>query len=179
MSASGITMIALLPPSSRSVRPSRLPTTSPTRRPMRVLPVALISGRRRSASIVSPTSVSLPITKPNTSSARPHFGTNTSCLRITSCATLFMAIAVSGVIREGFQIMVSPHTAASMAFHAHTAAGKLNAVMMPIVPSGCHCSYMRWRVRSLCMESPYNCRERPNAKSAISMHSCTSPRPSA
>jgi len=154
MSASGITMMALFPPSSRSVRPSLLPTTSPTRRPMRVLPVALMSGKRRSASIASPTSASLPITSPNTSSARPHFGTKTSWDRITSCATLFMAIAVSGVMSDGFQIMVSPHTAASIAFQAHTAAGKLNAVMIPIVPSGCHCSYMRWRVRSLCMERP-------------------------
>ena len=121
---------------------------------MRVLPVALMSGRRRSASMVSPTSASLPITRPKTSSALPVVGLKRSCFRITSCATLFMAMAVSGVMSEGFQIMVSPQAAASMAFHAHTAAGKLNAVMMPMVPSGCHCSYIRWRVRSECMERP-------------------------
>ena len=32
-----------------------------------------------------------------------------------------------------------------MAFQAQTATGKLNAVMMPIGPSGCHCSIIRCR----------------------------------
>ncbi len=39
-------MMALLPPSSRSARPSRLPTTWPTRLPIRQLPVAEINGSR-------------------------------------------------------------------------------------------------------------------------------------
>ena len=42
----------------------------------------------------------------------------------------------------------SPQTAASAAFHDQTATGKLNAVMTPIGPSGCHCSIMRWPGRS-------------------------------
>ncbi len=50
--------------------------------------------------------------------------------------------------------MVSPQTAAIMAFQAQTAAGKLKAVMMPIGPSGCHCSIIRWRGRSLAMVRP-------------------------
>ena len=62
---------------------------------------------------------------------------------MTRRARSFIAIAVRGATREGFQIMVSPQTAASMEFHAQTAAGKLKAVMMPIDPIGCHCSYMR------------------------------------
>ena len=37
------------------------------------------------------------------------------------------ATAVSGVGSAGFQITVSPQTAASAAFHDHTATGKLNA----------------------------------------------------
>ena len=40
----------------------------------------------------------------------------------------------------GFQIMESPQIAATVAFQAHTATGKLNAVMIPTVPSGCQVS---------------------------------------
>src|SRR5947208_2583039 len=56
-------------------------------------------------------------------------------------------MAVRGVFSDGFQTRVSPQTSASMAFQAHTATGKLKAVMMPIAPSGCHCSIMRWAGR--------------------------------
>ena len=45
-------------------------------------------------------------------------------------------MAVSGTAEAGFQTTVSPHTAANIAFHAHTAAGKLNEEMTPIGPSG-------------------------------------------
>ena len=64
------------------------------------------------------------------------------------------ASAVSGVFSDGFQRTTSPQTAARNAFHAHTATGKLKALMTPTVPSGCHCSVMRWRGRSLCIERP-------------------------
>ena len=63
-------------------------------------------------------------------------------------------MAVSGVMSDGFQMQASPQTAATIAFHAQTAFGKLNAVMHPITPSGCHCSYMRWPGRSECIERP-------------------------
>ena len=52
--ACGVTMIALLPPSSRIDLPRRAPTTSPTRLPMRHEPVADTSGTRRSFSMRSP-----------------------------------------------------------------------------------------------------------------------------
>ena len=61
----------------------------------------------------------------------------------------------SGVSDEGRHSTQSPHTAAIIAFHAHTATGKLNALITPTTPSGCHCSYIRWPGRSLCMVSPY------------------------
>ena len=48
----------------------------------------------------------------------------------------------------------SPQTQAMALFHAHTATGKLNAEMTPTTPSGCHCSIMKWRGRSLAMVSP-------------------------
>ena len=47
--------------------------------------------------------------------------------RSTICWT---ATAVSGVRGDGFQTIVSPQTAAIMAFQAQTATGKLNAVMI-------------------------------------------------
>src|SRR6185312_7210568 len=85
------------------------------------------------------------------------------------------AIAVSGVLGDGFQMTQSPQTAAIRAFQDQTATGKLNADMTPTTPSGCHCSYIRCDGRSLAIVKPYNCRERPTAKSAMSIISCTSP----
>ena len=64
------------------------------------------------------------------------------------------AMALSGVSEEGRHNTQSPQTAATMAFHDHTATGKLNALITPTMPRGCHCSYMRWPGRSLCMVRP-------------------------
>ena len=136
-------MIALFPPSSNSVRPSRAPTTCATRRPIRHEPVALISGSRRSAIIGSPTCSSVPMMSVKTSAGSSPSGRKICCSVMTLRAISLVAIATSGVKRLGFQRHVSPQTAATSAFHAQTAQGKLNAVMIPIVPSGCHCSYMR------------------------------------
>ena len=100
----------------------------------------------------------------------------TSITRLQMCCT---ASAVNGVFGEGFQTEALPQMAARQAFHAQTATGKLNAEMIPTTPSGCHCSYMRCCGRSECMVEPYNIRDWPTAKSAMSIISCTSPRPSA
>ena len=72
----------------------------------------------------------------------------------------------------------SPQTSASAAFHDQTATGKLKAEMIAHGPNGCQVSVMRWPGRSEAMASPYNCRDRPTAKSQMSIISCTSPRPS-
>src|SRR3546814_5332211 len=64
------------------------------------------------------------------------------------------AIADNGVLGEGFQMQMSPQAAATRAFQAQTATGKLNAEMIPTRPIGCHCSYMRWPGRSECMVRP-------------------------
>ena len=71
-----------------------------------------------------------------------------------SLQIFMLAIAVSGVLLDGFQMQMSPQIAARNEFHAHTATGKLNALMIPTMPIGCHCSYMRWPGRSLCMVRP-------------------------
>ncbi len=144
--ASSITTMALLPPSSRMVRPSRRATTSATCRPACVEPVKLTSGMFRSSIMRSPTERPSPITRLKTP-LRP-WRSNT---RLQIFCT---AMAVSGVLDDGFQITQSPHTAAIMAFHAHTATGKLKALTTPTTPRGCHCSYMRWPGRSLCMVKP-------------------------
>ncbi len=47
-----------------------------------------------------------------------------------------MAMAVRGVFELGFQTTTSPAMAAIMAFHAHTATGKLNEVTSPTIPNG-------------------------------------------
>ena len=49
--------------------------------------------------------------------------------RQTRSAILVTAMAVSGVFSDGFQIVASPQTAASAAFHDQTATGKLKAEM--------------------------------------------------
>ena len=68
----------------------------------------------------------------------------------------WQAIAVNGVSSEGFHTTVSPHTSATAAFHAHTATGKLNAVITPTTPSGCQVSISRCPGRSEAMVRPYS-----------------------
>src|SRR3546814_1265055 len=46
------------------------------------------------------------------------------------------AIADNGVLGEGFQMQMSPQAAATKAFQAQTATGKLNAEMIPTRPIG-------------------------------------------
>ena len=86
--------------------------------------------------------------------AREKTAGSTSCCRHTSAAIRVTAMAVSGVRSDGFHRVASPHTAARAAFQLHTATGKLNALMTPTTPNGCHCSLMWWSGRSLCMVSP-------------------------
>ena len=74
--------------------------------------------------------------------------------RSTFSAIFVQAMAVSGVLEEGFHRMVSPQTRAMAVFQLHTATGKLKAVMTPTTPRGCHCSCSRWPRRSLGMVSP-------------------------
>jgi hypothetical protein len=76
------------------------------------------------------------------------------CWASTRVTIFCTATAQSGVGDAGFQMVVSPHTAAMSAFHAHTATGKLKAVMQPTGPSGCHCSNIRWPGRSECIDRP-------------------------
>ena len=135
--------------------PSRRATRSATLRPIAVEPVNDTSATRRSstnrvASSVPPSMKSWKIA-------------GSLCSRITLLQMCWTAIAVSGVLGEGFHTDALPQMAARNAFHAQTATGKLKAVMMPTGPSGCHCSSIRWLARSLAMVRPYSCRDSPTA----------------
>ena len=145
-SASSMTISALLPPSSSSDRPRRCATAVPTLSPMLHEPVAEISGTLRSLISVSPISDPEPMIRLKTPS-KPEPS-------MTLEVKAVVAIDANGTFEDGFQITVSPHTAARVEFHAHTATGKLNAEMTPTGPSGCHCSYMRCRGRSEAMVRP-------------------------
>jgi hypothetical protein len=98
-----------------------------------VLPVTLTSGMRRSSTIRSPISASPPIAR--------HITPGTPCFSSTLAAIFVAAIAQSGVFGDGFHKIESPHSAPIIAFHDHTATGKLKAVITPTGPSGSHCSY--------------------------------------
>ena len=163
ISAEGQTIPALLPPSSRMHLPKRAATFGPTIRPMRVEPVAEISATFGLSTSVAPTSG-----PPISTWLRPSGASSPNRARARS-NTAWQASAVSGVFSDGFQITGSPQTSASAEFQHQGAQGKLNAVMMPTTPSGCQVSIMRWPGRSVAMVRPYNWRDRPTAKSQMSI----------
>ena len=169
-SADGATIAALLPPSSSSARPNRAATRGAISRPIRVDPVALTRATRGSSTRASPAAAAPMISELTAPGAPTRFAAST--------ARAWQASAVSRVFSDGFQTTASPHTNASVAFHDHTATGKLNALMTPTTPSGCHCSIIRWPGRSEAIVNPCSCRDRPTARSQTSIISWTSPRAS-
>ena len=134
--ADGVTIIALLPPSSRIERPKRCATTGASSRPMRVEPVALTTGMRASLASSSPMS-----RWPSTICDSPAGASPKRFAARSNSA--WQARAVSGVFSDGFQITLSPQTSASAAFQHHTATGKLNAEITATGPAGCQVSIMR------------------------------------
>ena len=108
--------------------------------------MALTRGKRESAATFCPSSVLVPVRRLN-NAGKP-------CCSVTWWQILVTAMDVRGVISEGFHTILLPHTAAIMAFHDQTAAGKLKAVITAMFPSGCHCSYIRCFGRSECMVLP-------------------------
>ena len=151
--------------------PSRSAMIGASALPMVVEPVAEISGRRGSAA-----SWRARPAAPTTTSSRPSGASPKRAAARRNSA--WQARAVSGVRSLGFQTTGSPHTSASAAFQLQTATGKLNALMTPIGPSGCQVSSMRCPGRSETIVRPNSWRERPTARSQMSIISCTSPRPS-
>src|SRR5678816_1337696 len=93
--------------------------------PMLVEPVADTNGIRGSSASFCPTVLRSPTRRVKIAGSAP-------VSRQTRSAILVTAIAVSGVFSDGFQIVASPHTAASAAFQDQTATGKLNAVITAV-----------------------------------------------
>ena len=147
-SAVGLTIMALLPPSSRMLRPNRDATRGPTMRPIRVEPVAETIGTSRESTSASP--IAAP---PMTHCTRPSGASLPKRLSARSTIRI-VASAVSGVFSEGFQMTGSPQTSASAAFQHHTATGKLNAEITAQGPIGCQVSIIRWPGRSDAMVRP-------------------------
>src|SRR5436190_9695733 len=139
-SALGVTINALLPPSSRMVRPSRPLTALATLNPILVEPVAETKGIRGSSANFWPTVLRSPI-------SNVKIAGSAHVSRQTRSAIFVTAIAVSGVFSDAFQIVASPQTAARAAFHDQTATGKLNEVITATTPNGCHCSNKRYLCR--------------------------------
>ena len=139
--------------------------------PMAVEPVAETSGSRASAASCRARSA-----PPITTSSRPS-GASPKAAAARRKSD-WQASAVSGVRSLGFQMTGSPHTSASAEFQLQTATGKLKAVITATGPSGCQVSSMRCPGRSEAIVRPKSCRERPTARSQMSIISCTSPRPS-
>ncbi len=124
-SADGATIAALLPPSSSSARAKRAASRGPTARPMAVEPVAETTATR---GIVDQRLAD--VAAADQQLARGPSGASPN-RRMARANTACVASAVSGVFSDGFHTTGSPHTSASAAFHAHTATGKLNAVITP------------------------------------------------
>ena len=139
--------------------------------PMTVEPVAETSGSRGSSASWRARSAPPMTTSSSPSGASP----NAAAARRSSD---WQASAVSGVRSLGFHTTGSPHTSASAEFQLHTATGKLKALITPTGPSGCQVSSMRCPGRSDAIVRPNSCRERPTARSQMSIISWTSPRPS-
>ena len=97
-------------------------------------PVAEMIGTSREATSDSPMAA-----PPMTSWQSPS-GASAPKRAIARIMILWVAIAVSGVFSDGFQITGSPQTSASAAFQLHTATGKLKAEMTPHGPIGCQVS---------------------------------------
>src|SRR5690606_2115149 len=159
-SACSDTMIALFPPNSKIVFPKRSATVLATWRPILVEPVNDTKEIRESLLIKSP--VAFPVTKQLTPSGTLFFSK-------TLVMMFWQATAHKGVFELGFQTHTSPQTQASAAFHDQTATGKLKALIIPTIPSGWYCSYIRCIGLSECIVKPYNWRDKPTAKSQISI----------
>ncbi|MCY1298717.1 hypothetical protein D9M70_482160 [compost metagenome] len=139
--------MALLPPSSSTLRAKRAATRGATSRPMRVLPVALTRATRGSSTRASPASRAPITTWLRCAGASLKFFA-------TRSNSAWQARAVSGVFSDGFHTTGLPQTSASAAFHDQTATGKLKALITPTTPSGCQVSRIWWPGRSEAMVRP-------------------------
>ena len=111
----------LLPPSSRSERPSRAATVWATARP--------IGTRCRSPRSSGSRAIGgerlADVARRRSPGCDTPGGTNRQFASTLDRTSVWQAIAESGVFSDGFQTTVSPQTSASIAFQAQTATGKV------------------------------------------------------
>jgi len=169
--ASSHIITALLPPNSSNVLPNLLCTLEFTILPTFVLPVKETRG------ILSSFSKDSPISTPPHTSAKTPLGHLLASK--TEPINLVQAMLTKFVEGAPFQMLQLPQIAESAKFQPITAAGKLKAVIIPTKPKGFHYSIMKWSGRSEGNTCPAIDRERPQAKSQMSMISWISPSPSA
>ena len=148
ISALGVRIIPLFPPSSNKYFPKRAATVVATFLPIATLPVALTNFIVLSEAIACPT-VASPITTCDKNSGTGSPYSSTASLKIFS-----HKMAESGVFSLGFHITLFPQTIANAKFQAQTATGKLKAEMTAIGPNGCQTSINLWPGRSLGMVNP-------------------------
>ena len=171
ISASGITTIGFLPPSSRHGDCKCLPASSPSLRPTAVDPVNPIlstypasKAASRPAKVVSPLAIT---------TRRTSFGTP------PACNSSVIAIAIAPACSAGFHTTELPVSNAGMKYQDGTAAGKFAAVMIITAPTGFRKVNNCLSGISLGMVWPYMRRPSPKKKSQVSITSCTSPSASA
>ena len=136
-SALGVTIAALFPLSPSSERPRRAAMAGAIALPIVVEPVAETSAMRGSLGEAGQRG-----RRRRRRCSKSPSGTS-PCRSAARASSDVVAIAVRGVRSEGFHTTGSPHTSASAAFQLHTATGKLNALITPTGPSGCHVSVRR------------------------------------
>eukprot|EP01085_Mycamoeba_gemmipara_P000580 Mycagemm_TRINITY_DN10314_c3_g8::TRINITY_DN10314_c3_g8_i1::g.580::m.580 type:complete len:130 gc:universal TRINITY_DN10314_c3_g8_i1:578-967(+) len=128
-------MMALFPPSSRMVRPKRLCTAVEMRVPTEVEPVKETSERRLSPRNSSPMARPAPTIVEATAPL-------ILCSASASATTRVVASVTSEVEVAPSQMLTLPQMRERVMFQPYTAHGKLKAVIMPTIPSGCQCSWI-------------------------------------
>ena len=140
--------MALFPPNSSKLFPKRAPTVCATLLPMAVEPVAETKATRGSSAIHRPTSAP-PLSKQETPLGM-LFSSSTSLM------IRWQAKLQKGAFSLGFQTHTFPQTQAKATFQLQTATGKLKADIIPTIPKGWYCSYIRCSGRSECIVNPCN-----------------------
>ena len=124
-SASSMTMIAFLPPSSRWTCLSRSAAAFVTATPVSREPVNVITGTSGWRTSASPASSPKPCTMLTTPGGTP-----------ASASSSTKRSARNGVSSAGFRTTVLPQTSAGQSFHDGIAIGKFHGVIAPTTPTG-------------------------------------------
>ncbi len=166
-SASALTNIAFLPPSSRETRLPNRPQVAAIWWPTVTEPVKEMARTSGCSTSAAPASSPKPVTSPRTPLGSP-----------ASMSTSASLIATSGVSSAGLKTTALPANRAGISFQQGIAIGKFQGVMQPTTPIGTRSAKARFWRSSLGTTSPIGLRPWPAMYLAMSMPSWTSPRAS-